>query len=204
MRIFVSAHGTRTLLKARKRRLYAGLLGPAHSAHRTCAPPRKRLLVPRYAWYFFFHHYFHINISRIKGGCARACVRCAECAEIGKRRLYAVLRHAINVRVACAELSPRTLAVRNADVLASLRWGPPSASHPRDVVRGACQVPAIQEATGDGQPVSASREGRIFLTNCIRGALGAIPSGNQATARECAQVLPAKGSERVALHPAAG
>lgn len=65
-------------------------------------------------------------------------------------------------------------------------------------------MPAIQEATGDGKPVSASRERRIFLTNCIRGAFGAIPSGNQATARECAQVLPEKGSKRVALHPAVG
>ena len=108
-------------------------------------------------------------------------------------------------------------AVRNADVLAAPRWGPPRASHPMDVVRGlakcqpskgrragACQVPDIQEATGEGHPVSASREGRIFLTTCIRAGLGAIPSGNQETARECAQVLPAKGYERVALHPAAG
>ena len=69
---------------------------------------------------------------------------------------------------------------------------------------GACQVPDLQEATGESPPVSASRERRIFLTNFIRGVLGAIQSGNQETARECAQVLPAKGSERVALHPAAG
>ena len=53
VRVFVSAHGLRTPLKARKRRFYAGLRRPAHSAHRTCAPPRMRLLAPRYAWYFF-------------------------------------------------------------------------------------------------------------------------------------------------------
>ena len=54
VRVFVSAHDIRTLLKARKRRFYAGLRRPAHSAHRTCAPPRMRILAPRYAWYFFF------------------------------------------------------------------------------------------------------------------------------------------------------
>ena len=43
VRAFVSAHGLRTLLKARKRRFYAGLLTSAHSAHRTCARAQIRL-----------------------------------------------------------------------------------------------------------------------------------------------------------------
>ena len=70
------------------------------------------------------------------------------------------------------------------------RGGSPSASHPRDDGRWPSRECQSREAN--------------FSDELYQGGLGAIQSGNQETARACAQVLPAKGSERVALHPAAG
>ena len=69
-------------------------------------------------------------------------------------------------------------------------WGSPSACHPRDDGRWPSSECLPREAN--------------FSDELYKGGLGAIPSGNQETARACAQVLPAKGSKRVALHPAAG
>ena len=69
---------------------------------------------------------------------------------------------------------------------------------------GARPVPAINEATGNGAGCARASGRRIFLMLFFLAVFGAIPSVNQATAQDCAQVLPGKGSERVALRPAAG
>lgn len=202
VRTFVSAHGLRTLLKARKRRFYAGLRTSAHSAHRTSVRT-KAPLRPSLRVVFFFHYYFTINITRImEDERARVC---------GVRNVRKTGN--VGFTLFCGMLAMCGWRVRNYA----------SAHAPSGTLTfwqrfdGARQVPAIQGTSCGGLPSARhprddgrepaskcqSREAN-FSDECIRVGLGAIPSGNQETARECAQVLPAKGSERVALRPAVG